>query len=146
MNPFLFLDFISLYCPRSKFFSNDCFSCHSFDFFLTNTNTYLYKQNTLTIKITRKSGILNRLSQHLIFLCKFCHYTTSNKKDYEKHTMTLKHKKLANGNDLEKMEYEIAVSYFRNRFHINCFSFIKSLKSEILFFVLYYEILGDQVF
>jgi len=73
MNPFLFLDFISLYCPRSKFFSNDCFSCHSFDFFLTNTNTYLYKQNTLTIKITRKSGILNRLSQHLIFLCKFCH-------------------------------------------------------------------------
>ena len=72
-NPFLFLDFISLYCPRIKFFSNNCFSCHSFDFFLTTPNKYLYKQNTLIMKISRKSGILNRLSQNLIFLCKFCH-------------------------------------------------------------------------
>ena len=38
------------------------------------------------------------------FVCNFCDYHTSNKKDYEKHTLTLKHKKLSNGNVLEKME------------------------------------------
>jgi len=36
--------------------------------------------------------------------CIICDYFTSNKKDYDKHTRTPKHKKNQNGNDLEIME------------------------------------------
>jgi len=38
------------------------------------------------------------------FVCNCCDYITSNKKDYNKHMLTLKHKKTLNGNNLEKME------------------------------------------
>jgi hypothetical protein len=37
----------------------------------------------------------------LIFECKFCHYNTSNKKDYNKHTSTQKHQMLTN--DLQEI-------------------------------------------
>jgi hypothetical protein len=36
-----------------------------------------------------------------IFRCLFCDYTSSNKKDYLKHTMTLKHQNNVNGNKME---------------------------------------------
>ena len=35
----------------------------------------------------------------LNFSCDFCHYITSNKKDYNKHLTTLKHKKLSGDED-----------------------------------------------
>jgi hypothetical protein len=35
------------------------------------------------------------------YCCFFCHYNTSSKKDYTKHILTPKHKKQANGKDLE---------------------------------------------
>ena len=38
--------------------------------------------------------------------CIFCHYHTSNKKDYEKHKLTAKHLKNENGNILEVMEMQ----------------------------------------
>ena len=40
----------------------------------------------------------------LKYTCNFCHYHTSNKKDYNKHILTPKHQKKQNGNDLEIME------------------------------------------
>jgi len=38
------------------------------------------------------------------FTCKICNYNTINKKDYGKHLLTYKHKKLLNGNNLEMEE------------------------------------------
>ena len=38
------------------------------------------------------------------YTCDFCHYHTSNKKDYDKHILTPKHQKNQNGNNLEIME------------------------------------------
>ena len=35
------------------------------------------------------------------FICEFCNIKTNNKKDYNKHILTLKHKKLANVNIIE---------------------------------------------
>jgi len=39
-----------------------------------------------------------------IFNCKSCHYSTSNKKDFEKHRMTRKHQKHVFGSNLEVLE------------------------------------------
>jgi len=36
--------------------------------------------------------------------CESCHYHTSNKKDFDKHLLTAKHKNIANGSILEIME------------------------------------------
>jgi hypothetical protein len=38
------------------------------------------------------------------FTCDFCYYSSSNKKDYSKHLLTLKHKKNENGNQMETLE------------------------------------------
>ena len=43
------------------------------------------------------------------FCCIFCNYNTSNKKDYEKHLLTQKHKKTSNGSILEKNKSNIFV-------------------------------------
>jgi hypothetical protein len=43
----------------------------------------------------------NEKSQKIpnIFCCESCDYNTSNKKDYDKHLLTAKHKRLTNAND-----------------------------------------------
>jgi hypothetical protein len=38
------------------------------------------------------------------FHCEFCNYSCSNKKDFSKHLLTLKHKKNENGNQMETLE------------------------------------------
>ena len=35
------------------------------------------------------------------FYCDFCDYNTSNKKDYDKHILTPKHKKMSFGHEME---------------------------------------------
>jgi hypothetical protein len=45
------------------------------------------------------------------FSCELCHYYTSNKKDYDKHILTSKHHKIANGNNLEEMEVNKPPTY-----------------------------------
>ena len=34
------------------------------------------------------------------YFCEFCNYNTSNKKDFNKHLLTLKHKKLSNSDQI----------------------------------------------
>jgi Txe/YoeB family toxin of Txe-Axe toxin-antitoxin module len=43
--------------------------------------------------------------------CKCCDYSTSNKKDYDKHLLTSKHKKMVGGSNLEEMEVDKKLEY-----------------------------------
>jgi len=48
--------------------------------------------------------------------CNFCHYHTSNKKDYEKHFTTRKHIKLSNGSIMEDNKTSIFICECEKKF------------------------------
>ena len=54
----------------------------------------------------------------IFFCCEKCDYNTSNKKDFTKHTTTLKHKNNVNGNETEVLE--IPKSLNNNSYICNC--------------------------
>ena len=57
----------------------------------------------------------------MIYICKTCNFNTSNKKDYSRHLLTDKHKKLTNPNlkDLKNPYFECnrAVSNFSDQYN-----------------------------
>jgi Txe/YoeB family toxin of Txe-Axe toxin-antitoxin module len=51
------------------------------------------------------------------FSCSFCYYNTSNKKDYDKHLLTLKHKKMSNGSIQEEKNSNIFICECKKQFN-----------------------------